>query len=78
MAEGEVGSLQGAGCGTQTQDPGITTQAKGRYSTSEPPRGPNMLSLKQTKTKKMHSVIHILLYTIKSGERKVVGKKIIT
>ena len=40
-AEGEAGSLRGACCGTRSQDPGITTQAKGRRSTAEPPRRPS-------------------------------------
>ena len=39
-AEGEAGSLQGAQCRTQFQDPGITLWAKGRCSTNEPPRRP--------------------------------------
>ena len=36
-AEGEAGSLQGARCGTWSQDPGIMTWAEGRCSTAEPP-----------------------------------------
>ena len=40
QAEGEVGSLQGAQWGTQSQDPGITPWAKGRRSTTEPPMCP--------------------------------------
>ena len=40
QAEGEAGSLQGAWCGTWSQDPRITTWAKGRLSTTEPPRYP--------------------------------------
>lgn len=35
------------------------------------------LNLKQTKIRKMQGVSYILLYTIKSGERKIVEKKII-
>ena len=37
----ETGSLRGAWCGTQSQDHGITTWAKGRRSTTEPLRHPN-------------------------------------
>ena len=40
QAEGEAGSLRGAGCRTRSQDPGITTQGKGRRSTTGPPRHP--------------------------------------
>ena len=40
--EGEAGSLQGARWETRSQDPGITTWAKGRRSTTEPPRCPWM------------------------------------
>ena len=41
-AEGEAGSLWGARCRTRSQDPGITTWAKGRCSTTEPPRCPSL------------------------------------
>ena len=34
----EAGSLRGAQCGTWSQDPWIMTWAKGRWSTTEPPR----------------------------------------
>ena len=37
---GEANSVQGAQCGTQSQDPAITPWAKGRRSTTEPPRRP--------------------------------------
>ena len=37
QAEGEAGSMQGAQCGTRSQDPRITSWAKGRRSTTEPP-----------------------------------------
>ena len=40
QAEGEAGSLRGAGCGTRSQDPGVTAWAEGRFSTVEPPRCP--------------------------------------
>ena len=40
QAEGEAGSLLGAQCGTQSQDPRITTWAEGRCSTTEPRRCP--------------------------------------
>ena len=40
MGRGGTGSLWGAQCRTRSQDPGITTQAKGRCSTTKPPRGP--------------------------------------
>ena len=50
QAEGETGSLQGAWCGTRSHYPGITPWAKGRRSTTEPPRRPNTspFLLKQT------------------------------
>ena len=38
QAEGEAGSLQGAWCGTQSQDPGITPWTEGRCSTTKLPR----------------------------------------
>ena len=37
---GETGSMQGSRCGTRSQDPGIMPWAKGKYSTTESPRGP--------------------------------------
>ena len=37
-AEGEAGSLRGARCGAQSQDPRIRPWAKGRRSTTKPPR----------------------------------------
>ena len=40
-AEGEGGFPQGARCGTQFQDPGITPWAKGRFSTTKPPTCPS-------------------------------------
>ncbi|XP_072606274.1 uncharacterized protein [Vulpes vulpes] len=40
QAEGEAGSLRGARRGTRSQDPGVTSWAKGRCSTLEPPRCP--------------------------------------
>ena len=40
LAEREAGAMQGAGCGTRSWDSGVTTQAKGRRSTPEPPRRP--------------------------------------
>ena len=40
QAEGEAGSLWGARCRTQTQDPQVTTRAEGRCSTTKPPRCP--------------------------------------
>ena len=43
MAEGEAGSLRGTGCGTQFQDPGTMTWAKGSHSTTEPPRYPFLI-----------------------------------
>ena len=39
-AEGEAGSMQGAGLRTGSQDPRITPWAKGRHYTAEPPRDP--------------------------------------
>ena len=40
QAEGEAGSLQGAWCGTRSQDPGMRPWAEGRWSTAEPPGRP--------------------------------------
>ena len=42
QAEGEAGSLGGPWCWTWSQDPRITTWAKGRCSTTEPPRCPSL------------------------------------
>ena len=42
----EEGSPQGAWCGTRSQDPGTTTWAKGRRSTTEPPRCPYIVIFK--------------------------------
>ena len=41
----EAGSLWGAWCGIQFQDPRITTWDKGRCSTTKPPRCPKFLLL---------------------------------
>ena len=38
QAEGEAGSMQGARCGTRSQDSRIAPWAKGRCKTPEPPR----------------------------------------
>ena len=46
QAEGEAGSLWGGQCRIRSQDSGITTQAKGRCSTTEPPRCPNSTGIK--------------------------------
>ena len=40
QAEGEAGSMQGAQCGTRSQDSRIAPWAKGRRQTAEPPRDP--------------------------------------
>ena len=46
QAEGEVGSMQGARCGTQSQDPGSCSEPKAdRCSTTEPPRHPGHCDL---------------------------------
>ena len=50
QAEEEAGSLQGAWCGTQSEDPGITPWAEGRWSTAEPPRHPRMSTFKSDVT----------------------------
>ena len=50
QAKGKAGSLQGAWCGTWPQDSGIMTWAKGRVSTTEPPRfpqNPGLLNIPQ-------------------------------
>ena len=41
QAEGEAGSMQGAGCGTRSWDSRIAPQAKGRCQTAAPPRDPS-------------------------------------
>ena len=46
QAVGEAGSLQGAWCETQYQDPEIMAWAKGKLSTTEPPRCPLSLRFK--------------------------------
>ena len=40
QAEGEAGSMQGALCGTRSQDARITRWAEGRCQTAKPPRDP--------------------------------------
>ena len=40
QVEGKAGSLWGARCGTPYRVPGVTSWAKGRHSTAEPPRHP--------------------------------------
>ena len=44
QAEGEAGSPRGGWCRTRSQDPRIMTWAKGRHSTTEPPRHPKTIS----------------------------------
>ena len=41
QAEGEVGTMQWAQCGTRSRDPRIMTWAEGRRSAAEPPRHPS-------------------------------------
>ena len=43
QAEGDAGSMQGARCGTRSQDPRVTPRAEGRHPTTEPPGAPNAL-----------------------------------
>ena len=45
QAEGEAGSLPGPWCGTWSQDPRITTWAKGRCLTADPPRCPSLFQV---------------------------------
>ena len=40
QAEGEAGSTQGAGCGTQSRDSRIKPWAEDKHQTTEPPRDP--------------------------------------
>ena len=49
---GEACSMQGAQCGTRSQDPGITLWAKGRCSTTEPPRWPPLWTINRNHSKK--------------------------
>ena len=42
QGEGEAGSMQEAQCGTRSWDPRITPWAKGRRSTTEPSRRPEI------------------------------------
>ena len=42
-AKREAGSTQGVQCGTLSQDPGTTPQAKGKRSTTEPSRCPGFI-----------------------------------
>ena len=44
QADGEAGSIQGARCGTLSQDPGVTPWAEDRRSIAEPPGAPNINS----------------------------------
>ena len=46
QAKGETSFLQGALCGTWSQDPRITTWAKDSHSTTEPPRWPKVTNSK--------------------------------
>ena len=48
QVDGEAGSLWGARHGTRSQDPGIRPWAKGRRSTTEPPRRPKVLGLNKS------------------------------
>ena len=43
QTEGETGSPRETRCRSRSQDPGITTWAKGRCSTTEPPRCPDQI-----------------------------------
>ena len=46
QAEGQAGSMQGARCGTWSQDSEITPWAEGSRSTAEPLRCPDNIGLK--------------------------------
>ena len=50
QAEGEAGSMQGARCGTRSQDSRITPWTEGRCLTTEPPRHPNYVKYFYSKT----------------------------
>ena len=49
QAEGEAGSMQGVLSGTRSRDSKVTPWAKGRHLTAEPPRDPQIKSLKKIK-----------------------------
>ena len=53
QAEREAGSMQGALCGTWSQDPGIMPWAEDRCSTAEPPRCPKHYFLSHEILKKV-------------------------
>ena len=63
QAEGEAGSMQGAWCGTRSQDPGIMTWTKDRCSTTEPPRCPPSSASLMSKLLKHKSMPVYLLDT---------------
>ena len=70
QAEGEAGSMQGAQYRTRSQDPRITTGAKGRGSTTEPSRCPKttqvVLSLRFLAKWHLKQYHYVLLITLKS------------
>ena len=53
QAEGEAGSMPGAGRRTQSRDSRIAPRAKGRRETAEPPRDPLLHPFFPLQTKKM-------------------------
>ena len=68
-AEGEAGSLQGAGCGTQSQNSGDQALAEGRCSTAEPLRRPHTLNFFKSTEKYIYYkylpiyIINIIMFT---------------
>ena len=50
QAEGEAGSMQGARYGTRSWNSEIMPRAKGRHSTTEPPRRPHCVIFKKLLT----------------------------
>ena len=61
QAKREAGSMQEAWCGTRSWDPRITPWAKGRHSTTEPPRCPYGASLE------FHDNLDNLFFVIPTG-----------
>ena len=61
QAEGEAGSMQGARCGTRSQDPRVTPWAVGRRSTTEPPGCPWAIILNNTSHCWTDSPVHCQL-----------------
>ena len=71
--EGEAGSLWGAWCRTRSQDPGTMPWAKGRCSTTEPPRCPSGIASKLFLSSGVSIITHLTLFCRRTSSTGMCG-----